>query len=374
MDYIFGGRAWGKTHAAVGWVKADPNRVLLVMTEQERTRIIRQYTMDPNQVRTWEVVRRDRGRMQERYCIDNIDSFIAWALMGGHVEIFTGPAGRVVMAGADEANAGAGFMRSRSRHPNMPTARAAGEPMADPIHGSPVTTEQALDTFTEQSLEDDIFHVWGEYGAHADVWREIRRRAAHDTMLFQNNITPERVERAEARTSQRQDEIIREALRNGAVDPREQTLELRDKIRQQGVEVTHLKGLVSHLNQEIRVLRKSNDQYRKDEATFNAMLLQRDSELASRERDAAGHHERIRLLSLRVDEQARLLGGLRNDLARAVGDVINTNEYQGIVAQLNEERQSHDVKTVALREAHRRIASLEDRLYRIRMESDHGGD
>jgi ParB-like chromosome segregation protein Spo0J len=81
MRVISRGRQCGKTYEAVQWVKAEPGRVLLVIDEAERLRLIRQYGLSREQVMRAEGAKeRLVGRLPldlSELAVDNID-LLGW--------------------------------------------------------------------------------------------------------------------------------------------------------------------------------------------------------------------------------------------------------------------------------------------------------
>lgn len=74
MRVVIRGRMGGKTHEAVQWLLADPDRVLLVMDMREAARLRKEYGLEPHQV----IVARDAaaklpGRRAAVVGVDNID-------------------------------------------------------------------------------------------------------------------------------------------------------------------------------------------------------------------------------------------------------------------------------------------------------------
>lgn len=79
-------RQRGKTETLIEWVRAKPNRVIIVMSAREADRIIRKYGLSSLQVLIWGMVPGARGRDVE-IAIDNLDLILRQVC--GDVKIVT---------------------------------------------------------------------------------------------------------------------------------------------------------------------------------------------------------------------------------------------------------------------------------------------
>jgi hypothetical protein len=84
--YIFqAARQAGKTETLVAWAKRNPNRIIVVMDERERERLVRTYGLCPEQVRHWNSNAPRSGGYE--VAIDNLDLILQHVY--GDVKIVT---------------------------------------------------------------------------------------------------------------------------------------------------------------------------------------------------------------------------------------------------------------------------------------------
>lgn len=218
MDYLLGGRGWGKTHAAIGWVKGTAGAVLLVHDDRERKRIIRQYDMQDWQVQTYGYARGEgrSGANFQKYAIDNLDLFFGLCGLRNPVALVTAPAGRVVMVGADRAN-----------DPNRPGP--AVYPLAMGVESTPgvpfVTQQEWQELRAEVERARKNANRFARARDEARMQYGIARLEQAETLaklrMAERACDEARLERDNAlgklSDPEHKAEVIREALRNGLV-------------------------------------------------------------------------------------------------------------------------------------------------------------
>lgn len=87
IEIVQGGRATGKTHRIIEWLRANPGAVLVCSTEAEAARLRREYDLDSSRVLGPEAHRQLQGfgGFRNKVAIDNLDDWLR--TMFGDVEI-----------------------------------------------------------------------------------------------------------------------------------------------------------------------------------------------------------------------------------------------------------------------------------------------